>query len=88
MFFRLEFDIKNDDGSEIEQRFFVLPDIYGKTTMEDLNNQITLIRTELNLEQDPQKKQDLNKRLNVLNLKKEIETIKKRIEQIGWMEFK
>ena len=83
MFFRLEFDIKNDDGSDIEQRFFVLPDIYGKTTMEDLNNQITLIRTELNLEQDPQKKQDLNKRLNVLNLKKEIETIKKRIEQIG-----
>ncbi len=51
--------------------------------MEDLNNQITLIRTELNLEPDPQKKQDLNKRLNVLNLKKEIETIKKRIEQIG-----
>ena len=51
--------------------------------MEDLNNQITLIRTELNLEQDPQKKQELNKRLNVLNLKKEIETIKKRIEQIG-----
>ena len=62
---------------------FLLLDIYGKTTMEDLNNQITLIRTELNLEQDPQKKQDLNKRLNVLNLKKEIETIKKRIEQIG-----
>ena len=62
-------------------------DIYCKTTMEDLNNQITLIRTELNLEQDPQKKQDLNKRLNVLNLKKEIETIKKRIEQIGWKEI-
>lgn len=62
---------------------FLLLDIYGKTTMEDLNNQITLIRTELNIEQDPQKKQDLNKRLNVLNLKKEIETIKKRIEQIG-----
>lgn len=62
---------------------FLLLDIYGKTTMEDLNNQITLIRTQLNLEQDPQKKQDLNKRLNVLNLKKEIETIKKRIEQIG-----
>ena len=66
---------------------FLLLDIYGKTTMEDLNNQITLIRTELNLEQDPQKKQDLNKRLNVLNLKKEIETIKKRIEQIGWKEI-
>ena len=66
---------------------FLLLDIYGKTTMEDLNNQITLIRTELNLEQDPQKKQDLNKRLNVLNLKKEIETIKKRIEQIGWTSF-
>lgn len=51
--------------------------------MDNLNNQITLSHTELNLEQDPQKKQELNKRLNVLNLKKEIDTIKKRIEQIG-----
>lgn len=51
--------------------------------MNDLNNQITILRTELNLEQDPMKKQELNKKLNILNLKKEIETIKKRIEQLS-----
>jgi hypothetical protein len=51
--------------------------------MEDLNNQITLLRTELNLEQDPVRKQELNKKLNILNLKREIETIKKRIEQLS-----
>jgi hypothetical protein len=50
--------------------------------MEDITNQITVLRTELNLEQDPTKKQELNKKLNILNLKKEIETIKKRIEQL------
>ena len=50
--------------------------------MEDLANQITLIRTELNLEQDPAKKQELNKKLNVLNLKKEIEDINTRIHNL------
>lgn len=51
--------------------------------MEDLNNQITLLRTELNLEQEPTKKQELNKKLNILNLRKEIEEIKKRITQLS-----
>ncbi len=65
-------------------RFVLLNDIYMETThMNDLNNQITVLRTELNLEQDPSKKQELNKKLNILNLKKEIETIKKRIEQLS-----
>ena len=50
--------------------------------MEDLNNQITLLHTQMNLEKDPAKKQELNKKLNILNLKKEIETIKKRIQQM------
>ncbi len=51
--------------------------------MEDLNAKITLIRTQLNLAKDPQERQDLTKRLNVLNLQKEIETIRKRIEQLN-----
>jgi hypothetical protein len=51
--------------------------------MEDITNQITLLRTQMNLEQDPAQKQELNKKLNILNLKKEIETIKKRIEQLA-----
>ncbi len=51
--------------------------------MEDITNQITLLRTQMNLEQDPERKQELNKKLNILNLKKEIETIKKRIQQLS-----
>jgi hypothetical protein len=51
--------------------------------MEDLTNQIILIGTELNLEQDPAKKQELRKKLNILNLRKEIEDIRKRIEQLS-----
>ncbi len=51
--------------------------------MEDLNDRITLIRTKMNLIQDPEERQELNKQLNVLLLKKEIETIKKRIEQLS-----
>ncbi len=51
--------------------------------MEDLSNQITLLRTQMNLERDPERKQELNKKLNIMNLKKEIETIKKRIQQLS-----
>ena len=51
--------------------------------MEDLTKQITLIRTELNLTQDPAQRTELTKQMNVLLLKKEIEDIKKRIEQLN-----
>jgi hypothetical protein len=51
--------------------------------MEDITNQITVLRTQMNLEQDPERKQELNKKLNILNLKREIETIKKRIQQLS-----
>ncbi len=51
--------------------------------MDDITSQIALLRTQMNLELDPTKKQELNKKLNVLNLKKEIETIKKRIQQLS-----
>lgn len=55
----------------------------SKPPMDDITNQIALLRTQMNLELDPTKKQELNKKLNVLNLKKEIETIKKRIQQLS-----
>ena len=51
--------------------------------MDDLTNKITLLRTEMNLTYDPAKRAELTKRLNVLLLKQEIETIKKRIEQLN-----
>ena len=51
--------------------------------MDDLTNKITLTRTELNLTQDPEKRQEITKRLNKMLLQKEIETIKKRMEQMN-----
>ena len=51
--------------------------------MDDLTNKITLTRTELNLEQDPEKRQAITKSLNKLLLQKEIETMKKRMEQLS-----
>jgi hypothetical protein len=50
--------------------------------MENLDDRITLIRKEINLTQDPQKRLKLNKQLNVFLFRKEIETIKKKIEQL------
>ena len=51
--------------------------------MDDLNNKITIVRTEMNLAQDPQKRDELNKKLRVLQLRKEIEDIKKRIDMLS-----
>ena len=51
--------------------------------MDDITNQIALLRTQMYLELELNKKQELNKKLNVLNLKKEIETINKRIQQLS-----
>ncbi len=48
--------------------------------MTELEKKIVLIKTEINLTQDPKQKEELNKQLNILNLKKEIDDIKKRIE--------
>ena len=51
--------------------------------MDDLSKQITMLRTELNLTQDSEKRGKLTKQLNVLLLKQEIQTINKRIEQLN-----
>ncbi len=61
--------------------YYLLFEIFiTKESMDNLNDKITLIRTELNLTQDPKQKEELNKQLNILNLRKEIEDIKKRID--------
>ena len=51
--------------------------------MNELENKIRVKQLEIQVEQDPTKKQELNKQLRVLQLNKEIETIKMRIQQIG-----
>ncbi len=51
--------------------------------MENINDKIVLLRTELNLTNEPMKRTELNKQLNILLLRKEIEQIKKRIEQLS-----
>ncbi len=51
-----------------------------KPTIQD---KITVVQTKLQVERDPNKKQELQKQLRVLQLNKEIEDIRKRIEQLG-----
>lgn len=51
--------------------------------MKDIQDKITITQTQVNVENDPIRKQELQKRLRKLQLQKEIEDIKKRIEQLG-----
>jgi len=51
--------------------------------MNDTQDKITIAQTQVNVENDPIRKQELQKRLRKLQLQKEIEDIKKRIEQLG-----
>jgi hypothetical protein len=51
-----------------------------KTTISD---RIKVMQTRLQVEKDPTKKQELQKQLQVLQYHKEIEDIRKRIEQLG-----
>jgi hypothetical protein len=57
--------------------------LYKRNIMENINDKIVLLRTELNLTNEPMKRTELNKQLNILLLRKEIEQIKKRIEQLS-----
>ncbi len=47
------------------------------------DDKIKLKQLEISIESDPNRKQDLQKQLQKLQLEKEIEQIRKRIEQIG-----
>jgi hypothetical protein len=51
--------------------------------MNELENKIRVKQLEIQVEQDPEQRQKLNKQLRLLQLKKEIEVIKKKIEQLG-----
>lgn len=51
--------------------------------VEDINNEIKLIQMELNMTKQQNKRLELTKKLSILNLKKEIEDIKKRIQQLS-----
>lgn len=51
--------------------------------MQELNNKLVLINTELNLEKDSTKRRDLLNQLKILQLKKEIEVIKDKIKRLS-----
>jgi hypothetical protein len=51
--------------------------------MKTTQDKIQLKQLELNVENDPLKKQNLQKQLRRLQLEKEIEEIRKRIEQLS-----
>lgn len=51
--------------------------------MEAINDKIRVKQLEISVEVDPLKKQDLQKQLRKLQLTKEIEMIRKKIEQLG-----
>jgi hypothetical protein len=51
--------------------------------MKTTQDKIQLKQLELNVENDPSKKQNLQKQLRRLQLEKEIEEIRKRIEQLS-----
>jgi hypothetical protein len=50
------------------------------TTIDD---KIRLKQMEINIEQNPERKKEMQKQLQKLLLKKEIETIRRKIEQLG-----
>ncbi len=51
--------------------------------MDKIDDKIRVKQTQVSVENDPVRKQELQKQLRRLQLKKEIEQIRKRIEQLG-----
>ena len=51
--------------------------------MDELDDKIRVKQTQVTVENDPVRKQELQNQLRKLQLQKEIEQIKKRIEQLG-----
>lgn len=51
--------------------------------IQDIDNQILIKQTQLRVEKDPNKRQELNKQLRVLQFKKEIATIRMKIAQLS-----
>lgn len=65
--------------------YFFQPDIYSKTPMEktELQNQLKLKQTELNLTTDPDKKRKLATDIEIINHKLSIERIKQIIQNLS-----
>lgn len=53
-----------------------------KWIMNTIDNKITVMLTQVSVENDPLRKQELQLRLKKLQLRKEIEDINKRIQQL------
>ncbi|HRE76240.1 MAG TPA: hypothetical protein PLL09_00300 [Flavobacterium sp.] len=51
--------------------------------MKTIDDKIRVKQVEIQVQNDPLKKQELQKELQKLQLKKEIEIIRRRIEQLG-----
>jgi hypothetical protein len=51
--------------------------------MDELDDKIRVKQTQVSVENEPVRKQELQKQLRKLQFQKEIEQIKKRIEQLG-----
>jgi hypothetical protein len=51
--------------------------------METIDDKIKIKQTQVSVENDPVRKQELQKQLRKLQLQKEIENIRRRIEQLG-----
>ena len=51
--------------------------------MDEIDDKIKVKQTQVSVENDPVRKQELQKQLRKLQFQKEIEQIKKRIEQLG-----
>ena len=51
--------------------------------MKHIADEIKIKMLEIQAEDNPTRKQELNKQLQVLNLRKEIETIKNKIKQLS-----
>lgn len=51
--------------------------------MDELDDKIRVKQTQVSVENDPVRKQELQKQLRKLQLQSEIEQIKKQIEQLG-----
>ena len=51
--------------------------------IQDIDNEILVKQTQIRVERDPVKKQELNKELKVLQMKKEIEIVRMKIAQIS-----
>jgi citrate lyase alpha subunit len=53
------------------------------TTVVTIEDRIKVVQLQLNVESNPERKKGMQKQLQKLQLQKEIETIRRKIEQLG-----